>query len=62
MQLALSIREASTLTAALRVAAVEYGRDAATCKAPPGHDRVAELFERQAAEALELADRIDELD
>lgn len=51
----------TTITTALRVAAVEYGKDAALARTS-GHAsvRLADQFDQQARQAIELADDIDE--
>lgn len=63
----LNDREASLAANALRLAAEQYERDAATVraenKATPNmavtHDGLAEQFDRQARDAHELAERLE---
>lgn len=48
------------ITAALYVAAEQYTKDAATSAAEPGHERIADTFKLQAAEARHLAEQIEQ--
>lgn len=50
----------STLANALRAAAHQYDDDAETCAVASGHERLAESFKTQAAEARKLADDIEQ--
>lgn len=47
------------LSHALRIAVEEYRKHGLDCAAIPGHDRLAEQFARQAQEAQDLADSIE---
>jgi hypothetical protein len=48
------------ITSALRIAAVEYGKDAAAMLGPDGSPRLVDQFNLQAEQAALLADDIDE--
>lgn len=54
----LSPNEMSTIANGLRVAAKRFDEDAATAR-ETGHPRMAAQFERQAAESLEIAARLE---
>jgi outer membrane murein-binding lipoprotein Lpp len=62
------MKNENTIVSALNVAADQYDRDAAAIRAeikkfPPmgaTHDGLAEHFDRQAAEARELASKIEQ--
>lgn len=47
------------LSRALHHVAALYDADALTCGAEPGHERLAAQFQKQAQEARDLADAIE---
>lgn len=47
------------LSHALRIAVEEYRKHGLECAAIPGHDRLAAQFARQAQEAQDLADSVE---
>ena len=51
--------DAALVRSALEIARDQYRKDAEVCRAEPGHDRMAEQFEKQAADAERLIEQID---
>lgn len=59
MTLNLTDDKITTLRGALELAREKYRENAAELRTIPGHDRLAEQFNRQAADAAALLEEID---